>query len=75
MSNDLFVHNMRLLRLERRLSAQQLSFLLNFSLNRVTDLENSHKTKITIEEMKAVADYFEVSVEDITLKKATITFK
>ncbi len=76
MSNNIG-HNLRLLRLERDISARELSIELNLiSERRIGDIETpARNIKIKDEELQQIAKYFNVSVDDLVNKKATIIFK
>ena len=70
---DFFVNfrvNVQLLRIEKGLSAKELSLALGFNEKRITNFEQTHKPKA--EELYAIAKFFSVSPEDLIYKKAKI---
>jgi transcriptional regulator with XRE-family HTH domain len=70
-------HNLKLLRTDRKISAIRLSEELNMSINRIADIEYSKKRLIAIEpeEIKAIADYFDIPIDTLLNKKAYVAFE
>ncbi len=75
MNQEVFAHNLRLLRMSARITAQELSNNLNLSLHRISALEGNAKVHVKEEEIEAIAAYFEVPVETITTIRAKIVFE
>lgn len=75
MNQEVFAHNLRLLRMSARITAQDLSMDLNLSMHRISAIEGSAKVHVKAEEIEAIAAYFEISVETITTIKAKIVFE
>lgn len=71
----LFRHNLRLLRATTGLSAEELGKKLGVSkYHRVIDLEYGRATEPKLGEVKTIADYFKISIDDLLYKKAKISF-
>lgn len=71
-----FRRNLRLLRVTTELSAEGLGKFLGFPKHhRVFDLEYGKATVPRLEEVKAIADYFKVSIDELLYKTAKISFE
>lgn len=72
----IFRHNLQLLRVERGLSAAELSAKLGMTANRITDLEyGKHgRGKPKSNELFAIAKFFGTTAEAIVFTKARVIF-
>lgn len=73
--SEIFSYNIKLLRLQKNISAKDLSYELNMPLNRIGDIENGRMVNIKQDEINQIASYFAVSALDIYTKKAKVTFQ
>lgn len=70
-----FRRNLRLLRNNTTLSAEALGKDLGFKkYHRIVDLEYGRATEPKIDEVKKIAEYFKISIDDLLFKNATIIF-
>lgn len=68
--------NIRRLRVHHNLSGQELSRVLGWDLTKFYEVESGRKyRRITLNDLRTLAEYFHVSVEDICDKVAVITFE
>jgi transcriptional regulator with XRE-family HTH domain len=71
-----FRTNLKTLRGTTDLSAEQFGKAIGFpKYHRITDLEYGRAKTPTLEEVQAIAKYFNVSIDDILYKTAKITFE
>lgn len=73
---ELFRHNLRLLRATTELSAEALGKALDLpKYHRIIDLEYGKATAPKLDEVKIIANYFKISIDELLYKKAEISFK
>lgn len=70
-----FAYNLRMLRTEKKITARQLSLDLYHVDYRISEIEKRSRIRITPQEINRIAQYFDVSIEDLLNKKAHIIFK
>ena len=71
----LFRHNLRLLRATTGMSAEALGKELGMpKYHRVIDLEYGRTSQPKLEEVKIVAEYFKITIDELLYKKAIISF-
>lgn len=75
MNQEIFAHNVRILRMASKITAQDLSLELNLSLNRISAIEGNPKVHINEDEIAAISAHFNHTIEDLTTKKAKICFE
>lgn len=69
------IHNLRLLRMEKHITATQLSYDLHLNSRRIGDIETNARTAIKEEEAIGIAKYFNITVETLIDKKAYVAFQ
>lgn len=74
MKGNNLAFNLRMLRTAREITAKQLSLELNSVEYRISEIEKRNNIRITNDEIIQIANYFNVSVEDLLYKKVTIIF-
>lgn len=74
MDREIFIHNIRLLRMSANLKTHELATLLNLEYSRISVIETNHRTRIDPQEIAIIADHFKVSPQILTTVKGTITF-
>lgn len=69
--------NLRLLLAKNRISARQLDSELNLpGIDRIHYIiSQGDRINVKDDELKQIADYFKISIEELTTKKADIIFK
>lgn len=82
MENSNLAFNLRLLRTSLGLFTADVQFHCNLITNKVSHLENGRSVRVLPEELQRITDFFNesieglnVTVEDLTEKRATIIFK
>jgi transcriptional regulator with XRE-family HTH domain len=72
----LFRHNLRLLRATTGLSAEALGKQLGLSkYHRVIDLEGGRTSQPKLDEVKIIAEFFKITIDELLYKKAVISFE
>jgi transcriptional regulator with XRE-family HTH domain len=72
--NEILIHNIRLLRGVQNLSGKSLSLLLGLNKSRINNLElGQHRP--TLDEVQAIAKYFDVTIDDLLNKRAVVRFE
>ncbi len=66
-----FRTNIQLLRIEKGYSAKEFSLALDMAERRISNLEQQHKP--TVEDLMAIAKFFNVSADDLVRKQAKVT--
>jgi len=64
--------NVQLLRIEKGFSSKELSKQLGFYERRISNFEQSHKP--TVEELMKIAEFFNVTTDEILHKQAKVIF-
>lgn len=73
---ELFRHNLRLLRASKGLSAEALSKAVGLRKQyRCVDLETARGGPPKLEEVKQIAVYFKISIDQLLYMEAEISFK
>lgn len=68
-----FRRNLSVLRSSKPISAEKMSRELNLKVHRINDLECG-RTPPRFDELRSIAIYFEVTLDELIYKQAKITF-
>ncbi len=68
-----FRFNLKLLRMDHEISADELSKQLDFSKKRIADIEG--RVPPTLVEIVAVANYFDVTPDNLLIQRGGVTFE
>lgn len=75
MKYEHLAQNIRLLASYHNVALSKISYDLFGVDNRIYDIVNNKAIKIRVDEIQALADYFNVSAENLKNKKAYLEFK